>query len=316
MAAANAREQRFADIHGLARQRQPVVARPVDDPLDFRKEHRRRDRLRYISVGAGGEASFAIPLERVRRERHDRECVPPVACSRTRIAAIASAPPISGICMSMRIRSNGSRSNLSSAMQSVFRERHRVPGLLEHADRDALVDDVVLGQQNPERRAHVSCATGATATGFEAVRPSVSRMAWHRAICRTGLTRYDAMPSSRQRAESCGSPDEVSIMIVGAGVLASSVRSSRHGEAVHAGHVRVEQHQLERFAPRARPRATAMSAAAPLSTSVGRIFHFSSIFSKMRRFVALSSTTSTRHALRAPRCGASISSISSGSTLT
>ncbi|PYR03475.1 MAG: hypothetical protein DMG00_26180 [Acidobacteria bacterium] len=39
----------------------------------------------------------------------------PVSCSASRIAAVASKPPISGICTSIRIASTGSRSSAASA---------------------------------------------------------------------------------------------------------------------------------------------------------------------------------------------------------
>ena len=81
-------------------------------------------------------------------------------------------------------------------------------------------------------------------------------------------------------------------MIVGAGVFASSVRCLATVNPSMSG-MFASSSTSSNGSPRTPASRKAVSAAAPLSTSVGRIFHFSSIFSKMRRFVALSSTTST-----------------------
>ena len=58
----------------------------------------------------------------------------------------------------------------------------------------------------------------------------------------------------------------------------------RHLEAVHLRHVRVEQHERERAARARSPRAAPRSAAAPLSTTVGRIFQRRSRSCSTRRF--------------------------------
>ena len=151
--------------------------------------------------------------------------------------------------MSIRIRSNGSRSNLSSAISPFSASVIVCPAFSSIPIATRWLTTLSSASRILSTRARV-WATGAAMTGFDAVAAErfEDRVGTER-VCRTGLIRYDAMPSSRQRAESCGSPDEVSIMIVGAGVLGIFGEMSRHGEAVHVGHVRVEQHELERFAP-------------------------------------------------------------------
>ena len=107
-------------------------------------------------------------------------------------------------------------------------------------------------------------------------------------------------PTSRHFAISSYCPDELSIMIVG-GQLRFAADPPRDLEAVHVGHVRVEQDERERAARARSPRAAPRSAAAPLSTTVGRIFQRSSRSCRMRRFTALSSTISTGRPVRLTR---------------
>ena len=76
---------------------------------------------------------------------------PPVAASRARIAAVASNPSISGICTSIRTTSNGWPSRAVERLAAVAGHDDLVAPLLQQADRQLLVDRVVLGQEEPER---------------------------------------------------------------------------------------------------------------------------------------------------------------------
>ena len=76
----------------------------------------------------------------------------PVVDSRARIAAIASKPSISGICTSIqdgveRLLPVQGRQRLAS----VAGHDDLMPPLLQYADRQPLIDRVVLGQQEPQR---------------------------------------------------------------------------------------------------------------------------------------------------------------------
>ena len=118
-------------------------------------------------------------------------------------------------------------------------------GPLEHANGDPLIDDVVFGQKNAERW---SARRRRRRRRDERrwMRGVRARRGWPRssADCLTGLMRYVATPSSRQRAASPAPPDDVSITIVGArqvvvfrSIALATVKPSM------LGHHHIEQHQ-------------------------------------------------------------------------
>ena len=76
---------------------------------------------------------------------------PPSIASRSRIAAVASRPPISGICTSISTRSKRSRATISRASRPLFATVTEWPAAGQQPDRDALVDDVVFGQEDLRR---------------------------------------------------------------------------------------------------------------------------------------------------------------------
>ena len=105
--------------------------------------------------------------------RDDRQAAPR-ARSAARIAAVASKPLISGICTSIRTRSNVPRAAASTACASVVDDGDVVAALAEHRAGDALVDGVVLGEQDasagvvpaPTRRAAGAAAARVAAAGI------------------------------------------------------------------------------------------------------------------------------------------------------
>ena len=78
---------------------------------------------------------------------------PPVDALARRMAAVASSPPISGICTSISTTSKVLALELGERLQPVVGDGDLVSALREQPHRDALVDDVVFRQQHLEARA-------------------------------------------------------------------------------------------------------------------------------------------------------------------
>ncbi len=83
-----------------------------------------------------------------------------VTGSRLRIAAVVSTPSMTGICTSMRMRSNCCSLQRLQSLGAVARHHHAVAFLLEQAHGQALVHGVVLGQQNAQRDASFRAGCG------------------------------------------------------------------------------------------------------------------------------------------------------------
>ena len=75
----------------------------------------------------------------------------PVARSCSRMTAVASSPPISGICTSIRMMSNGSDRGAIGGLPPVADDRHAVPLLLEQRRDQRLVGEVVFRDQHAQR---------------------------------------------------------------------------------------------------------------------------------------------------------------------
>ena len=75
----------------------------------------------------------------------------PVSRSRSRMAAVASRPPISGIWTSMRIASNGFSDGLRDRLLPVRHGDDAVPALIEQRDDELLVGRVVFGDEDAQR---------------------------------------------------------------------------------------------------------------------------------------------------------------------
>ena len=139
-------------------------------------------------------------------------------------------------------------------MQTVFRQRHGVSGLLEDADRDALIDDVVFGQQDLAMRARVSVRTRQSAwPPSSRVRPSVceNRLAQRRLPDGLHQIRRDAEVAAADRVHRLARRGQHHDGRRRAPL--SSFSSFGGREPVHPGHVGVEQHERERVAALGRP---------------------------------------------------------------
>ena len=228
----------------------------------------------------------------------------PVPFSSRRMRAVASKPSISGICTSISTRSNGCCVQGRQRLLAVAGHHDRVPLLLQQADRQLLVDQVVLGQQDAQRRAGGPAGAGRSA-GAAGVR------------LRTGPGRR-AMASNKfrllDRLDQVGGDAQ----LPAAGHVARLAGRGQHhhrrsgpapgrwldalgqGEAVHLRHEGVEQHQRERLAGRRRLPQGGQRRRAAVHRQAGRMPQLPSTSSRMRRLVALSSTTSTGRPCRRP----------------
>ena len=139
----SARGSAPADVR-LRRPRVPTSARARASSVGL-------DRLGEVAVHAGGQTALAVALHGVGRQRDDRRA-PARSFSRCRIAAVASMPSITGICTSISTTSNACCSRASTASRPLRDRRDGVPLLLQQADRQTLIDEVVLGQQDAQRR--------------------------------------------------------------------------------------------------------------------------------------------------------------------
>ena len=223
----------------------------------------------------GGEAALAVAGHRVRGHGDDAD-----VARRCRARARGSPrsprgrPSPASARPSARGRS-ASRSSASSASRPLLATVDGVAAPRQQPDRDALVDDVVLGQQDARARTPACSARRRPPTSRRTARRRDALRARRRSRRAArpgviGLVRYAAMPSSRQRAESPYCARRGQHHDRRAGQLGLRRDLLRDREAVHVRHVRVEQHQRERRAA-SRGRAPApSSAAAPLSTAVGR----------------------------------------------
>ena len=134
--------------------------------------------------------------------------------------------------------------------------------------------------------------------------PNTVTMASSSSDCLTGLLRYAAKPASSARARPCGRPADVSMISVAPESRESALTARAKREAVDVGHHGVRQHEPKRVARRGGVTSAASAARAP-STDTGFIRQLVSISSRMRRLVALSSTTSTRRSCRSADSGGS-----------
>ena len=198
----------------------------------------------------------------------------PVAASRARMAAVASKPSISGICTSISTTSNGSLVQGGQRLAAVAGHHDLMAPLLQQADRQPLVDRVVLGQQEPEPCRLAGAASGRPSGGgavLDARRRAEGghdRVQEGRLPDRLGQVGGDSqLPAARgvlapvgRREHHQGGPDRLRVLPDPLG----------EREAVHLGHHGIEQHQGERRsrshapararpAPRGRPRRRSAS---------------------------------------------------------
>ena len=161
-------------------------------PLNRFEQLMRLNRLGDVTVHAGGQAAFAVPLHGMGRHRDDRHMVAG-QFSRPRMAPVASKPSISGICTSMRIRSNDSPlPGINDCLPAVAGHHERGALLFQQAERPsadsrrclrpagsaAAAQDQPPGPDGRRRRSAV-CES-----------PQQSRMLSNNSDCFAGFSRY------------------------------------------------------------------------------------------------------------------------------
>ena len=143
----------------------------------------------------------------------------------------------------------GLPSRARRAPSAVVGDGDRVAALREQPDRDALVDDVVFGEQDAGAR-RLRGRRASSRAGRTGDRGWVRCSTRQIASCRSALPdRLGEIGRDAQLAaarESPYSPEEVSIMIVGAARSRPRGDLLRHREAVQLRHVGVEEHERER----------------------------------------------------------------------
>ena len=107
------------------------------------------DRLGDVIVHAGGEAHVAVALHRVGRHGDDARPFAPAIARRSSRAA--SSPSISGICTSIKHDVVDLALHRFDRLDAVRREVGAVAHLLQETQRELLIDDVVLGEQDAQR---------------------------------------------------------------------------------------------------------------------------------------------------------------------
>ena len=135
----------------------------------------RPQRLRDVGVHPGGQTLLAVAGHRAGRQRHDRD-VPPGRAFVLANGPVASSPLISGICTSIRMRSNGSSTARSAASRPLLDHRDAMALLFEQCRDERLVGRIVLGHQHPQRLARPIGG----ASRLLAARAGVPKPAWRR----------------------------------------------------------------------------------------------------------------------------------------
>ena len=134
---------------------------------------------------------------------------PPVSRSWLRIAAVASKPPISGICTSIRMMSKVLGRSLRNRLPAVADAVTSWPRCFEQQDHQLLVGGVVFGDEDAERpvRGGAGRARGRRPRGRRAARLATNafRIASSRSECFTGLISCaEMLPPWRARARAAG----------------------------------------------------------------------------------------------------------------
>ena len=204
---------------------------------------------------------------------------------------VASRPSISGICTSMSIDVVGLALDRFDRLDAVRREVGAITHLLQEAQRELLVHDVVLGEQDAQRMA-------VRELGIErglGLRRGPGRRARARAgprACREGATGGQAWRGRRRTALRRRPPR--------AARASSTARAAGPG-AHRACAWRVRRRPSRACACRGRPTSKGSPAVDPRAAprageSVSRVCmpHFVACSVSTRRLVALSSTTSSR----------------------
>ena len=133
------------------------------------------DRLGDVLVHARFEAPLAVPFQGVGRHGDDRHVPAADCCSRWRMRRVASRPSSSGICTSISTTSNELVRPGGRRPRGRCWRPSRGARAAREADRQPLVDDAVLGQQDsqrPRRRAEPARRLHAGGFGSGGAMPS------------------------------------------------------------------------------------------------------------------------------------------------
>ena len=183
----------------------------------------------------------------------------------------------------------------------------RCAALLEQRHDQLLIGRIVLGHQDPERLAVRVCATidGAARRDAADVRragPNTVTIASSRSDCLTGLLRYGGKPGLARARPALSRPADVSMINrapreprVVLRIARPSAKPSTSGMKASAMHEprTARRARRPRPAPRARPARRRPNRVSSASWSAS--------LRRMRRLVALSSTTSTRRSVQSRR---------------
>ena len=209
------------------------------------------------------------------------------------MAAVASSPPISGIWTSISTTSKAPHSTAASASRPLLATVVSCPRFERSPTATRWLTTLSSASSTLSERTGRPEWRSSEAAGSAFERPSSARqMAVYRSAASTGLVRYVAMPSSRQRVWSPYWPDEVSIMIVAPASSGRFIICSATPKPSISGMLASSRTRTNGVCASAAA-ARASMAAAPLPTAVGRVCHRVSWPSRMRRLTRLSSTMST-----------------------
>ena len=188
----------------------------------------------------------------------------------SRIAAVASRPPISGICTSMRTMSNALVRRCGPRLRGrSVATATDVARLFEHRRHELLVGRVVFGNEDAQRLAVRVCADRSEAGGGSAdAEPEQrqDRIEQLRLLDRLGQVGREPAASARATpADQSGRRQHDQLGTFGTSAQSSPI-VARERETVDVGHQRVGEDEAERIARVERPRRSADSAARAPST--------------------------------------------------
>ncbi len=251
------------------------------------------DRFGQVVVHAGLEAGLAVALHA--RSRSSPRCAAAPAGEPARIWRVASRPSISGICTSISTRSYGQSRDRFDGLDAVGGDVGAIAHRLEHEQGDLLVHRVVLGQQDPQGMAfaeHAKSGQRVDGSRHGSAEQRHEHVEELRLLDRLGQHRRRTPGRARRRRARCRAR---------AGARAGASR--RRWASSTPSMPGMCMSRIARSY--ASPPSTDASASPADATAWHPSPHASVCRSRMRRLIALSSTTSTclpvssrRHARR------------------
>ncbi len=175
---------------------------------------------------------------------------PPAVRSWSRMTAVASSPLISGICTSIRTRSNDSSTARSAARRPLPTIVTRCPFCLSKADDERLVGRVVFSDQHSQRPARPPadrCVSLPRCRRDGAGVAKAVTIASSRSDCLTGLASCAANTfAARPRDGSRTRRRQQDHLQLAEAIVSRDLL--REAESVNVGHQRVGQQQVKRVA--------------------------------------------------------------------